>query len=107
MNVYDFDGTIYPTDCSIDFFFWCLKSHPRLWLTHFPKTMNNLVLRKVGKMTEAAMQREFFGYLTVVDDFDEQIERYWDRNEKRISSWYLAQKRPDDLIIPCCGWSSY
>lgn len=55
MNVYDFDGTIYPTDCSIDFFFWCLKSHPRLWLTHFPKTIKNLVLRKVGKMTEATM----------------------------------------------------
>ena len=45
------------------------------------------------------MQREFFGYLTLIDDFDEQIERYWDKNEKRISAWYLAQKSPDDLII--------
>ena len=45
------------------------------------------------------MQREFFGYLTLIDDFDEQIERYWDKNAKRIASWYLAQKRPDDLII--------
>ncbi len=50
-------------------------------------------------MTEATMQREFFGYLTLVNDFDGQIERYWDKNEKRIDSWYLAQKRPDDLII--------
>ena len=99
MNVYDFDGTIYPTDCSIDFFFWRMKRHPKLWVTYFPKTIKNLVLRKMGKMTEATMQREFFGYLTLVDDFDEQIERYWDRNEKRIASWYLAQKRPDDLII--------
>ena len=53
----------------------------------------------MGKMTEARMQREFFGYLTLVDDFDEQIEKYWDKNESRIASWYLAQKRPDDLII--------
>ena len=45
------------------------------------------------------MQREFFGYLTLIDDFDEQIERYWDKNEKRIAKWYLAQKKPDDLII--------
>ena len=99
MNAYDFDGTIYPTDCSIDFFFWCMKSHPRLWYTHFPKSIKNLILRKLNKMTEARMQREFFGYLTLVDDFDEQIKRYWDKNEKRIASWYLAQKRPDDLII--------
>ncbi len=51
------------------------------------------------------MQREFFGYLTLIDDFDEQIERYWDKNEKRIAKWYLAQKKPDDLIIsasPTC-----
>ena len=51
------------------------------------------------------MQRRMFSYLTMVDDFDEQIERYWDKYEKRISAWYLAQKRPDDLIIsasPAC-----
>ena len=40
-----------------------------------------------------------FSYLTMIDDFDEQIERYWDKYENRISEWYLAQKRPDDLII--------
>ena len=99
MNVYDFDGTIYPTDCTIDFCFRCMKRHPRLWFTFFPKAVKNLILRKMGKMPEYLMQRKFFGFLTLIDDFEEQIERYWDKNEKRISSWYLAQKRPDDLII--------
>ena len=99
MNIYDFDGTIFPGDCSIGFFFFCLKSHPKLWKTYFPKTMRNLYLRKKGRINEAQMQREFFGYLTLVDDFDEQIVKYWDINEKKISAWYLAQKRPDDLII--------
>lgn len=99
MNIYDFDKTIYPTDCAVDFFLWCLKCHPRMWFTYVPKVVKNLILRKIGLMTEATMQREFFGYLTQVDDFEEQIKRYWDKNEKRIVSWYLAQKRPDDLII--------
>jgi phosphoserine phosphatase len=51
------------------------------------------------------MQRILFSYLTEVSDFDEQIERYWDKYEKRISTWYLEQKKPDDLIIsasPSC-----
>ncbi len=82
-----------------------MRRHPKLWFTFFPKAVKNLILRKKGKMPEYLMQREFFGYLTLIDDFDEQIERYWDKNEKKIASWYLAQKRPDDLIIsasPIC-----
>ena len=51
------------------------------------------------------MQRKFFSCLTMIDDFDAQIERYWDKNEKKIAPWYLKQKRPDDHIIsasPTC-----
>ena len=105
MNVYDFDGTIFPGDCSIGFCFWCMKRHPKMYFTFFPKAVVNLILRKLGKMPEYLMQRKFFGYLTLIDDFDVQIERYWDKNEKKISAWYLAQKKPDDLIIsasPTC-----
>ena len=105
MNVYDFDKTIFPGDCAIGFCFWCMNRHPKLWFTFFPKAVINLVLRKTGLMSEAEMQRKFFGYLTLIDDFDEQIKLYWDENEKKISSWYLKQKRPDDLIIsasPTC-----
>lgn len=105
MNVYDFDGTIYPTDCAIDFCIWCMMRRPGMWFTFAPKAIKNLILRKMGKMPEYLMQRQFFGYLKLIDDFDEQIERYWDKNEKRISAWYLAQKSPDDLIIsasPTC-----
>jgi hypothetical protein len=105
MNVYDFDGTIFASDCSIGFCFWCMNRHPKLWFTFFPKALRNLILKKKGKMPEYLMQRKFFGYLTLIDDFDEQIERYWDKNEKKIAPWYLAQKRPDDLIIsasPTC-----
>ena len=105
MNVYDFDGTIFSSDCSIGFCIWCMNRHPKLWLTFFPKAIKNLILKKKGKMPEYLMQRTFFSYLTLIDDFDKQIERYWDKNEKKIAPWYLAQKRSDDLIIsasPTC-----
>ena len=99
MNVYDFDGTIFPTDCSIGFCIWCMNRHPKLWFTFAPKAIKNVILKKKGKMSEAEMQRKFFSYLTLIDDFDKQIKRYWDKNEKKIAPWYLAQKRSDDLII--------
>ena len=99
MNVYDFDGTIFYSDCSIGFAFWCMKRHPKLWFTYFPGVIKSLILHKMGKLPNYRLQRDQFSYLTMIDDFDEQIERYWDKYESRISEWYLAQKRPDDLII--------
>ncbi len=105
MNVYDFDGTIFYSDCSIGFALWCMKRHPKLWVTFFPDLIKHLILYKRGKIPNYLLQRKMFSYLTMIDDFDEQIERYWDKYEKRISAWYLAQKRPDDLIIsasPSC-----
>ena len=105
MNVDDFDGTIFYSDCSIGFAFWCLKRHPKLWFTYFPSVIKSFFQYKKGKIPNYLMQRKMFSYLTMIDDFDVQIEKYWDKYEKRISSWYLAQKRPDDLIIsasPSC-----
>ena len=105
MNVYDFDGTIFYSDCSIGFARWCMIRHPKLCVTYLPRVVKNLILYKTGKIPNHLMQRKMFSYLTMVDDFDVQIERYWDKYEKRISAWYLAQKKPDDLIIsasPAC-----
>lgn len=105
MNAYDFDETIFYPDCSVLFALWCAKRHPKLWFTYFPKVMKSLAGYKKRKIPRCQFERTFFSYLTMIDDFDEQIERFWDKNESRISEWYLKQKRPDDLIIsasPSC-----
>ncbi len=105
MNVYDFDGTIYHTNCTADFAFWCMNRQPKLWLTYFPTAVKNLILWKIGKIPDYLFLRRVFSYLCKVKDFDGQIKAYWDKNEKNISAWYLRQKRPDDLIIsasPSC-----
>ena len=105
LNAYDFDETIFYPDCSVLFALWCAKRHPKLWLTYFPKVMKSLAGYKKGKVQRYQFERTFFSFLTQVDDFDEQIEKFWDKNEYRISEWYLKQKRPDDLIIsasPAC-----
>ena len=105
MNVYDFDDTLFDSDCSISFGFWCMNRHPKLYFTYFPRVIKYFIKYKLNLIPNYRMQRELFRYLTLIDDFEVQIERFWDKNEKRISPWYLAQKKPDDLIIsasPIC-----
>ncbi len=105
MNAYDFDETIFYPDCSVLFALWCTKRHPKLWVTYFPKVVKSLAGYKKRKIPRYQFERTFFSFLTQVDDFEEQIEKFWDKNEHRISEWYLKQKRPDDLIIsasPAC-----
>ena len=105
MNAYDFDGTIYPSNCTVDFGLWCVKRHPILLFSYGPRVTWSFVRYKLGRIPNYRMQRELFRYLTLIDDFDEQIERFWDAHEGRISAWYLAQKRSDDLIMsssPLC-----
>lgn len=99
MNVYDFDGTIYYPDCTVSFALWCANRHPKLWFTFVPKAIKYLILYKTGKLPRHRLERYFFSFLGMIDDFDEQIEKFWDKHEKRISAWYLAQKKTDDLII--------
>ena len=99
MNVYDFDGTIYHPDCAVSFAFWCLRRHPSLLFTYVPKLIKAGIQLKRKKIPRFVFERTFFSFLCKVDDFDVQIEKFWDKHIKRISAWYLAQKRPDDLII--------
>ena len=105
MNVYDFDGTIYHSNSTVDFGIWCLKRHPSLCFKYGPRVVWCFIKYKLGILPNYRMQRELFKYLTMVDDFDEQIERYWDAHVHEISPWYLKQKSPDDLIMsssPIC-----
>lgn len=105
MNVYDFDGTIFYTNSTVSFGFWCVWHHPTLIFTYGPRVVWSFIRYKLRKIPNYLMQRELFRYLTMINDFDEQIERYWDVYEKKISTWYLEQKRSDDLIIsssPSC-----
>lgn len=99
MNVYDFDGTIYYLNCTVDFALWYMKKKPFLCFSYLPRLFVDAVLYKLDKMPSYLLMRHLFSILGKVDDFDTRVEEFWDTHEKRISPWYLDQKRPDDLII--------
>ena len=99
MNVYDFDGTIYYSNCSAEFALRCINRHPKLLFTFCPKVALAIAGFYIGKVPLYHLESTILSYLGQIDDIEAEIEKFWDRHEKRISQWYLAQKQPDDLII--------
>jgi len=98
MNVYDFDGTIYKGDSSVDFYLFTLIRHPSV-LILLPKQIKAFFAYKSGKINKTQMKEVFFTFVKKIPDIQLEVGMFWNKNEKNIYKWYRAQKRADDLII--------
>ena len=98
MNVYDFDKTVRRGDSTVHFTLWCLRHHPRTALSLLG-TLPKALGWKLGLCSLTAFKRRLFRYLRYVPDMDAELAAFWQAEEKLLRPWYLAQKRPDDVII--------
>lgn len=97
MNVYDFDGTIYHGDSSIDFFLYALKRNPSVLLC-LPKQAWGFVLYGTKRIDKTKLKEYFFSFLPAIDT-GELSEAFWNENQDKIFDWYLKQQKQDDIII--------
>lgn len=97
MNVYDFDGTVYRGDSTVDFWLFCLLKKPAL-IKYSGKQLAALVLRLTGKIDTPEFKSRFLCFLSSVDGED-MAEKFADARFSGIEKFYLETKRPDDVII--------
>lgn len=98
MNVFDFDGTIYNGDSTVDFYLYCLKHHRKV-LLKFPRQIWGLLLYSLKRIGKTAYKAYFFSFLTVLPQPEECVLRFWAQNRQKILPWYLSQQQPEDLVI--------
>lgn len=98
MNVYDFDGTIYRGDSSIDFYVFCLLRYPWLVIC-IPYQISMILAYKLHLCSKEQEKSAFFSFLRLVPNVQSTVKKFWSKNIKKITSWYLAQKQDDDVII--------
>lgn len=99
MNTYDFDQTIFQPDSSYCFVMFCLKRHPGAVLKALPgvtATGLKLLLKKADTKT---LKERIFAFLPALEDVDAEVAAFWRQHRANLEPWYLAQRRPDDLII--------
>lgn len=97
MNVYDFDGTIYRGDSTVDFYLFALKQKPSL-LRYLPKQAFAFVLYKLKKLDKTGLKERFFSFLSAINT-ETVINDFWDHNHHKINNWYLRQQQSEDIVI--------
>jgi len=97
MNVYDFDGTIYNGDSTVDFYRFSLKKNP-LILRYMPKQAYGMILYCVKRIDKTKLKEYFFSFVRGIKS-EEMVDMFWKKYEFKIYKWYLEQKQPDDIII--------
>ena len=88
MNVFDFDNTIYDGETLIDFALHYVKTDPKIW-KYVPKLLvicfkDAFHLFTVEEAIEA--YASFLeGYFIHIKTLDEDVVKFWDKNEKKIN----------------------
>lgn len=98
INIYDFDHTIYDGDCTLDFYFYCIKRKPILALTALkPIFAACLFLLKI-KSREYFKEAFYTSFLPRIAA-SELLPDFWDAHIHKVKSFYIKQKKSSDLII--------
>ncbi len=97
-NIYDFDETIYYSDSTKDFYFYCLKKFPKI-LFSVPSMMWAFFLYILGIKTKTQFKEKMYTFLKYVPDIDTALEDFWNKNEHKTKKWYTDRKKDNDIII--------
>ena len=99
MNAYDFDQTIFYPDSSYCFVKYCLKKYPKAVLPAVPGSIKEFIIYLRRRHGAKNLKQKMFSFLPRLGDVDAVIRDFWDEYRGNLEPWYLAQKRPDDIII--------
>lgn len=98
VNLYDFDGTIYDGDSTLDFYFYCLKKQKSL-IKYFPVQVLYTFLYFIKIIPKKKWKEMFFIFLKGIDNIELMINNFWELNYKKIKKWYFKKNHSNDIII--------
>jgi len=101
-NVYDFDNTIVNFDSGSQFMRFAMKRNPKL-LRFLPRiTLEFLRFVRRVRFKKVPCRGEYYEFICAIRDFREEVRLFWEaKAEQALRPWYLAQLRPDDIVISC------
>lgn len=98
IDVYDFDGTIYDGDSTVDFTLYCLRRHPGM-IAALPRVLAAAVRVAMKKGTLTQFKTVLFGEMARRFSLTQEAERFWQEEATRakLGAWF--DKTPRDIPI--------
>ena len=103
VNVYDFDGTIYYGDCSMDFVKYCYNKKI-IGKRYVFKVFYNFLRYALGIIDKTEAKEVVFSFLGSIDDLDSLVEEFWQKHRCKIKPFYLKKKHNRDIISSASPW---
>ncbi len=100
MKVYDFDGTIYKKDSSVEFYKYCLRTSMST-LRAAPIQIMGFLLYIVGIYDKKKFKESFFSFLKYIPDVRGYVKSFWEEecSDRCFYDWYIEKKESEDVII--------
>ena len=98
MNAYDFDGTIYDGDSSVDFYKFCLKKNKKI-LWDIPRLIGGVILYSLKIIDKTKMKERIFSFVKRIPNLEEYVEEFWKEHKQKIKKWYYDKQESSDVII--------
>ena len=97
MDVYDFDGTLYCGDSTVDFVRHCLKRYPRIMRT-LPRTgVAALACLGMHIIEKTQFKAALYRFLPLIPDVGFEVACFWKTHESKIGG--PCEPKPGDLVI--------
>ena len=98
LYLYDFDGTIYDGDSSVDFFKYCLKKNPKI-KKMLPKIGLKFIKYKLKLITVTELKEYIFSFVNYIDYIDKEVKNFLKEHKTKLKNFYMIKDHKNDIII--------
>lgn len=98
MRVFDFDGTLYRGDSTLDFYLFCLRRQPHL-IAWIPFQGCQMLRALFGRRGRTAVKEGFYSFLRHIRSTEEFVESFWRLQEGKLNCCLVERIEGGDVVV--------
>lgn len=98
MQAFDFDGTLYKGDSSLDFAKYCFMHQPQCFKA-LPKIVSGAISFSIGRISRKVLKERFFSFLPYVINLEDVVLNFWVSNSRKLNEVAVSKVCAGDVLV--------